>query len=110
MFDTVTIVSPLLAGSLSRDDQRPFEGRSYACMKMVQCMVVSSPCIRPATIHALPGKSCYPVKDSLQKLLRRRAVRLQIKSKKGAKAAAIHDAVDDLTDGPGQVSTLLHFP
>ena len=37
-------------------------------------------------------------------------MRLQIKSQKGEKAAAIHDALGDLTDGPGQVSTLLHLP
>ena len=37
-------------------------------------------------------------------------MRLQIKSQKGEKAAAIHDALGDLSEGPGQVSILLHAP
>ena len=49
-------------------------------------------------------------KASPQELLRRNAVRLQIKSQKGEKAAAIHDALGDITDGPGQVGILLHVP
>ena len=60
--------------------------------------------------NALYKESCCPAEASPQTLLRNRAVRLQIKSQKGEKAAAIHDALGDLSEGPGQVSIPLHAP